>query len=363
MFDTPYKRRGRGAQSNRSGRYESLQRMDMEDVLAEESATGLLTQWQWDTARRVITRNQSPDVPFDRSINPYRGCEHGCAYCFARPSHTWLGHSAGLDFERLLYAKKDAARLLRRELSASGYQCRPIAVGVNTDAYQPLERKLGITRQILEVLLEARHPCYLITKSSLIERDADLLSALSDRRLLMVSLSLTTLDNDLSHRLEPRAAAPHSRLRTMRRLADSGIPVRASIAPIIPGLNEHEIDALVEASAKAGATGANAIMLRLPHELSELFPEWLETHYPQKKAKVLNAIRSLRAGKLNDAGFNSRFTGQGPRAMIIRQRFEMACRRQGLMSGREAFRTDCSQFRAPAQMDDATPDSGQMSLF
>lgn len=392
MFDTPYKRRGRGAQSNRSGRFESRQRVDVDDgwqVMASpvsgscnsrdiqatvnlddplsgsdsEAPSTLRTQWRQDKARTVITRNQSPDVHFDQSINPYRGCEHGCAYCFARPSHTYLGHSAGLDFERMLYAKLDAARLLRRELARPRYQCKPIAIGVNTDAYQPLERQLGITRQILEVLLESRHPAYLITKSSLIERDLDLLVQMAERKLVTVSISITTLDNTLSHHLEPRAAAPHRRLRTMRTLADAGVPVRASVSPVIPALNEHEMDAIIEASAQAGATGANAIVLRLPHELAQLFPEWLEACYPLKKERVLKAIRSLRSGKLNNSDFASRFSGEGPRAEIIRQRFEMACRRHGLATGRGVFASDTTQFRVPQQLEEEPAPGQQLPLF
>ncbi|MGQ7846227.1 PA0069 family radical SAM protein [Granulosicoccus sp. 3-233] len=392
MFDTPYRRRGRGAQSNRSGRFESTQRVDIDDgwqVMAwsdsphsgseddhcslgpndfqsrpdAEAPTTLRTHWRPDKARRVITRNQSPDVHFDQSINPYRGCEHGCAYCFARPSHTFLGHSAGLDFERRLYAKLDAAVLLRQELASPRYRCKPLAIGVNTDAYQPLERQLGLTRQILEVLLECRHPAYLITKSSLIERDLDLLVKMADRNLVTVSISMTTLDNTLSHRLEPRAAAPHRRLRTMRTLAEAGVPVRASVSPVIPALNEHEMDAILEASALAGASGANAIVLRLPHELAELFPEWLEACYPLKKERVLKAIRSLRSGKLNNSDFASRFSGEGPRADIIRQRFESACRRHGLASGRGVFTTDVSQFRAPSPPMEEPGIGQQMPLF
>ncbi|WP_088921999.1 PA0069 family radical SAM protein [Granulosicoccus antarcticus] len=374
MFDRPDKRRGRGSQSNRSGRFETLQRMDIDDGWRRtaqlctddayaESATSARTQWREDRAKTVITRNQSPDVHFDQSINPYRGCEHGCAYCFARPSHTYLGHSAGLDFERLLYAKLDAAKLLRGELANPRYQCKPIALGVNTDAYQPLEKRLGITRQILEVLLETEHPVYLITKSALIERDIDLLSQLAARKLITVSISITTLDNQLSHRLEPRAAAPHRRLRTMKALADAGIPVRVSVSPVIPALNEHEIDAIVAASAQAGATGANAIVLRLPHELAQLFPEWLDAHYPLKKERILKAIRSLRAGKLNNSDFSSRFSGEGPRADFIRQQFELACRRHGLATGRPVFATDTTRFVHP-QPPAVAPFAGQqISLF
>ena len=251
MYDNPETRRGRGAQSNISGRYEPLKRVDFDDGWnrAGESAANRRTQWRDDTARSIIARNQSPDIPFDRSVNPYRGCEHGCVYCYARPSHTWLGHSAGLDFERLLYAKRDAAGLLKTELAKPGYQVAPIAVGVNTDAYQPLERKLGITRQILEVLLEARHPVYLITKSSLIERDLDLLSEFAALNLVSVCMTITTLDNELSSKLEPRATAPHRRLRTLQTLATAGIPMRVSVSPVIPALNEHELEQIVAAAA------------------------------------------------------------------------------------------------------------------
>lgn len=371
MFDSPLMRRGRGAQSNRSGRFESLQRVDIDDgwrsvpeneqseqgsdqrtddvsgAAYAESVAALRTSWREDRARRVITFNQSPDIHFDQSINPYRGCEHGCAYCFARPSHTYLGHSAGLDFERLLYAKLDAANLLRQELANPRYQCKPLAVGVNTDAYQPLEKKLAITRQILEVLLATQHPGYLITKSALIERDIDLLTELARNNLVTVSISITSLDNDLSHRLEPRAAAPHRRLRIIGTLAKAGIPVNVSVSPVIPGLNEHEIDNIIKAAAEAGATGANAIVLRLPHELAQLFPEWLDQHYPLKKQKVLKAIRSLRSGQLNNSEFKTRFSGDGPRAQIIQQRFQLACRRYGIATGSGIFTVDTGRFKAP----------------
>jgi len=388
MFETPIKRRGRGAQSNRTGRFEPLQRIDIDDgwntaftgsasnlqaagssteFPALESSIGesnstQRTQWREDRAKTVITRNDSPDLHFDRSINPYRGCEHGCSYCFARPSHTYLGHSAGLDFERLLYAKLDAAQLLKKELAKPGYVCQPIAIGVNTDAYQPLEKRLNITRSLLEVMLETEHPVYLITKSALIERDLDLLKPLAAKNLLTVSISVTTLNNELSHRLEPRAAAPHRRLKTIRTLSEAGIPVRAAISPIIPALNEHELDDMIEACAKAGALGAMAIILRLPHELSTLFPEWLEAHYPLRKERVLKAIRSMRNGKLNKSEFKNRFIGTGPRADLIQQRFTNACRRHGIASGRERFTLDTHIFKPPVN---ETPDaqSAQLSLF
>ena len=381
MHEIPMQRRGRGAQSNRTGRFEPLQRLDIDDGWSDvaytagrggvgygygESVTAVKTHWREDRAKTVITQNSSPDLHFDQSINPYRGCEHGCAYCFARPSHTYLGHSAGLDFERLLYAKLDAAELLRRELAKPNYQCKPIAIGVNTDAYQPLEKRLKITRSVLEVLNEANHPAYLITKSSLIERDIDLLSQMAVKNLVTVSISVTSLNNELSHRLEPRAAAPHRRIRIIKTLAEAGIPVRASISPIIPALNEHEIDNMIKACADAGAKGANVIILRLPHELSTLFPEWLETHYPLRKNRVLKAIKSMRQGKLNKSDFNSRFIGEGPRANLIQQRFKKACVRYGIEGGREVFSMDTSNFRAP-QLPLTVNDEGargpQLSLF
>ncbi len=373
MFETPIKRRGRGAQSNRSGRFESMQRIDIDDGWDSvfdsdltspigEANSNQRTQWREDRAKTVITRNDSPDLHFDQSINPYRGCEHGCSYCFARPSHTYLGHSAGLDFERLLYAKLDGAALLKKEFAKANYVCAPIAIGVNTDAYQPLEKRLKITRGLLEVMLETEHPVYLITKSSLIERDLDLLVPMAAKNLLTVSISVTTLDNELSHRLEPRAAAPHRRLRTIKTLSEAGIPVRASISPIIPALNEHELDAMIEACANAGALGAMAIILRLPHELATLFPEWLEEHYPLRKERVLNAIRSLRDGKLNNSDFKNRFVGTGPRADMIQQRFTNACRRYGIASGREKFTLDTQLFKPP-NIDTKIGQSAQLSLF
>ncbi len=349
MRDTAFVRKGRGAQSNRVSRFDVLRRVDIDDgwQSSTESAGQQRTQWREDCTRTVITRNRSPDIPFNQSINPYRGCEHGCIYCFARPTHTWLGHSAGLDFERLLYAKRDAAALLTSELQRPGYQCEPIAIGVNTDAYQPLERQLQITRQILQVLGEAGHPAYLITKSSLIERDIDLLSAMAINSLVCVSITLTTLDTDLARRLEPRATAPHRRLQTIRTLSEAGIPVRVSISPIIPALNEIEIDQIALAAADAGAISASCILLRLPHELSTLFPEWLQQHYPLKAARILNAIRDMRGGRLNDSEFKSRMRGEGPRASIIQQRFKLACKRAGLVVDRTFAELDTSQFVPP----------------
>jgi len=352
-------RRGRGALSNECGRFESSSVLAIDDgwQTVAESGTAQRTQWRRDSASTVITRNQSPDLHFDRSLNPYRGCEHGCIYCFARPSHAFLGHSAGLDFERLLYAKTDVAQLLRKELACGSYVASPIAVGVNTDAYQPLERSLKLTRQVLQVLLDARHPVYLITKSSLIERDLDLLRPLAAQNLVTVCITLTTLDNSLARRLEPRATAPQRRLRTLKTLAEAGIPTRLSVSPIIPALNESEMEQIIEQGAKAGARGAHALLLRLPHELAKLFPEWLLEHYPDRAQRVLKAIRSMRDDALYNSDFGTRFVGTGPRAQLIQRRLELACKRAGIYCGRdEAFDLDCSLFKAPDP-------SGQQDLF
>ena len=357
MRDTPLLRRGRGAVSNVTGRFENFHHQDIDDGWSSwtEPETTVTTQWRDDSNRSIITRNQSPDIHFDRSLNPYRGCEHGCIYCFARPSHTYLGHSAGLDFETRLYAKRGADKLLRAELSRRSYRCEPIAIGVNTDAYQPLEKKLQITRSVLEVLHETNHPAYLITKSSLIERDIDLLQSMAEKNLVSVCITITTLDRKLARNLEPRATTPHRRLKTLEKLSDAGIPTRVSVSPVIPALNEEEMDSIVEASARAGAQAAYAIVLRLPNELQQLFPQWLEQHYPLRADRVMKAIRSVRENKLNNADFGARMIGSGPRAEIIRQRFELACRRSGLVAGRD-FDLDCSRFTPPGQ-------AGQLSLL
>ncbi|MBX2883003.1 MAG: PA0069 family radical SAM protein [Granulosicoccus sp.] len=368
--ERPAYRRGRGATSNAAGRFEVLRRCDIADEYhdgwesrPEEASDGsarLGTRWFDDVSRSVITRNQSPDIYFNQSINPYRGCEHGCIYCFARPTHTYLGHSAGLDFERILYAKRNAASLLKKELSKPGYQCEPIAIGVNTDAYQPLERKLGITRELLEVFNECRHPVFLITKSSLIERDIDLLASLARDNLVSVSISLTTLDHSLARLLEPRAASPRRRMRTLETLSRHGIPTRVSVSPIIPALNEMEMDRIIHDAAAAGAQAASYIILRLPHELTTLFTEWLQQHYPDRAQRVLKALASMRNNKLNDANFGSRMKGRGPRADIINQRFELACRKSGISPNGRELPLDSSRFSPPVAWQ---PRSRQLELF
>ncbi len=311
--------RGRGAVTNPGGRFEG-------------------------TRLEAVSRNASPDVPFDQSVNPYQGCEHGCIYCFARPSHAYWNLGAGLDFETRIFHKPGLAARLAEELSAPGYVCKPINLGANTDPYQPAEREHGTTRALLEVLLRHRHPVTVVTKGALILRDLDLLAALAGRRLCSVAVSLTTLDDDLKRVLEPRAAAPRARLRVIRELVAAGVPVTVLLAPIIPALNDHEIEALVDSAAAAGASHAAFMPLRLPHELGTLFEQWLREHYPARADRVLNLLRELRGGRLNDPRFGHRMRGEGPYAELLAARFAAACRRSGLGKARSP-ELDCSQFR------------------
>lgn len=325
-LDQPLK--GRGALGNPDNRFDS-QTTEAFDDGWDVAASALTPEPELirDATRRIINTNDSPDVPFDRSINPYRGCEHGCIYCFARPSHAYLGHSAGLDFETKIHFKPDAATLLRRELAAKSYRCAPIALGINTDAYQPVERRLGITRSVLDVLLEFRHPVAIVTKSALIERDIDRLAALAERRLVQVMVSLTTLDLALSRKLEPRAAVPERRLRVIRNLRDGGIPVGVLYAPVIPFLNDAEMERILAAVKEAGAQEVGYVFLRLPHELKGLFAEWLHAHVPLKAEHIMNRIRDSRGGKENDAAFGRRMRGQGQYADLIADRFHLAMKR------------------------------------
>ena len=293
----------------------------------------------------LLAYNDSPDIYFDRSINPYRGCEHGCIYCYARPTHSYLNLSPGLDFETRLVAKVNAADVLRRELAAPRYRAAVVNLGSATDAYQPVERELRITRSVLQVLAEARHPVAIVTKASLIERDLDLLVPMAQEELAAAFVSVTTLDNDLSRTLEPRAAAPARRLRTIETLARAGVPVCVNVAPVIPFVNEPEIERIVEAAAAAGARGAFYTVLRLPWEVAPLFREWLQAHYPQRADRVMNRVRDMRGGRDYDADFASRMKGSGPWADLIRQRFERACERRGLVGGRFDLRDDL--FRPP----------------
>ncbi len=320
-------RKGRGAVSNIAHRFESVAReydgeaLDAASLDDDDALPTLATTTRFEVAKSLITYNESPDIGFDRSINPYRGCEHGCIYCFARPTHSYLYLSPGLDFETRLVAKRNASELLVRELAAPGYKPEVIALGVITDAYQPIERELKITRAIIEVLATARHPFGLITKSSLIERDVDLLGPLAADGVVAATISITTLDHSLSRILEPRAVSPQRRLRTVSALAAAGIPVTVNVAPIIPFINEPEIEQVVEAAAIAGARQAHYTILRLPWEVSPLFTQWLDAHFPDRAARVMNRVREMRGGRNYDSQFGKRMTGEGAWAALIRQRF------------------------------------------
>ena len=348
--------RGRGAVTNKTGRFEKEARAAVDDgwgSLGEIEA--LRTEIHTERPRAIITRNDSPDISFDRSINPYRGCEHGCIYCFARPTHAYMGLSPGLDFETKLFVKDGAVQLLQRELSAPGYQPRTIAIGTNTDPYQPIERTYRTMRSILEVLSAANHPVGIVTKSALVQRDIDILGPMAERGLAKVALSVTTLDPALARKMEPRAASPEKRLETIERLAEAGIPVGVMVAPVIPAINDEEIETILTRAHARGAREAGYIALRLPHEARELFAEWLMQHYPGKARHVLSLVRDMREGKLYDATFGKRMSGTGPYAWMIGRRFEIAVEKIGFAKTRTRLRTDL--FRPPAGQ------GQQLSLF
>jgi len=350
------RRKGRGAASNRAGRFERFERVEAHDGWEiAEARGGFATELREEQARSLITYNRSPDLPFDRSINPYRGCEHGCVYCFARPSHAYLGLSPGLDFETRLIARVNAAEVLERELAAKGYSPAPLAVGTNTDAYQPAERDRGIFRACLEVLSAASHPLAIVTKGALIERDLDLLAPMAARGLLRVGISVTTLDAELSRKMEPRVPRPARRLETIRRLSAAGIPVRLMASPLVPGLTDHELEALLHAGREAGATSASWIMLRLPGEVSPLWREWLEAEYPDRAGKVMRRLREMHGGKEYDPAWHKRMRGEGPYAEAIAARFRLAAARLGLDAAQPALR--CDLFERPLRKGD------QLSLF
>ena len=334
--------RGRGATSNLTGRYESETRESFDDGwgFLEEDSEKIRTSLTKEDAKTIITRNQSPDINFDRSINMYRGCEHGCIYCYARPSHTYLGLSAGLDFESRLFFKPNAPDLLRAELEKPSYKPKTIALGVNTDCYQPIERSEKLTRQILEVLSEYNHPVNILTKSALIQRDIDVISSLSNRDLVRVGVSVTTLDSKLARLMEPRASTPRKRLETIKALSSAKIPVVAMYAPVIPGLNDSELEAILESVAQYGAESARYVILRLPHELKDIFHQWLATHFPNKMAKVINTLREMRGGKDYDSRWFERGRGQGVYAQLIAQRFVNARKRFSLDKKYADLRTD-----------------------
>jgi DNA repair photolyase len=341
------KRVGRGAVSNHAGRFEAIAAEVFDDGWGslDESLPPFHTTVRAEPARSIIARNKSPDISFDQSINPYRGCEHGCIYCYARPSHAYLNLSPGLDFETKLFYKPDAARLLEHELSAPGYRCSPITIGANTDPYQPIERQYRVTREVLEVLERANHPVSIITKSSLIERDMDLLGPMASKGLVLALISITTLDDGLKRRLEPRTASPRARLRTVKRLAQAGIPVQVMVAPVIPVLTDAELESILAAAAAAGAGAAGYVLLRLPYEIKGLFREWLAQHEPLKAQHVLARLQAMHGGADYDSSWGRRQRGSGEYATLLAQRFRLACQRLGLNSS--TFAHDTSLFLPP----------------
>ncbi|WP_104664844.1 PA0069 family radical SAM protein [Ensifer adhaerens] len=335
------RRRGRGAGINMSGRFEPRSRETFDDGWESlEDLPPFKTEVQVEKPRTVITRNESPDISFDRSINPYRGCEHGCIYCFARPTHAYMGLSAGLDFEAKLFAKPDAPRLLERELARQDYKVRPIAIGTNTDPYQPIEKEWRIMRQILEVLRDANHPVMIVTKSAMVTRDIDILAPMAEKGLVRVGISVTTLDRKLARTMEPRASTPTKRLEAIQMLSEAGIPSGVLVSPIIPALNDHEIERVLEAARTAGATEASYVLLRLPLEVSPLFRDWLLRNYPDRYRHVMSLIRSMRGGKDYDAEFGKRMKGAGPYAWQIGRRFDLAVKRLGFNPTRRQLRDD-----------------------
>ena len=347
---------GRAARSNPDPRFDRLTRISVDDGWGrDDDLPPLRTEVSVERPRSAITRNESPDVAFDRSLNPYRGCEHGCIYCFARPTHAWLGLSPGLDFETRLVARPDLPRVLERELAKPSYRPDTIAIGTNTDPYQPIEREYRIMRGTLEVLEAHNHPVAVVTKGTLIERDIDILSRMAAKGLARVGISVTTLDRDAARRMEPRVPSPGRRLETIRRLSEAGIPVRVMASPIVPGLTDHELEAILAAGAKAGAVAASYILLRLPHEVAPLFREWLSESYPDRAGRVMRAVRATRGGKDYDAEWGKRMTGEGLEADLLARRFAVALGRTGLTKTMPPLRTDL--FARPPRTGD------QLSLF
>ncbi len=349
-------RKGRGAIANPDGRFEAYIRVEELDGWYQPDAQEpLRTTLEPDQARAVINRNDSPDVPFELSVNPYRGCEHGCVYCYARPTHAYLGLSPGLDFETRLFYKLDAAQLLANELRKPGHRCSPITLGANTDAYQPVEKRTEITRSILQVLNDFNHPVTIVTKSALVERDLDILTYMAARDLVQVLFSFTTLDSSLSRRLEPRATAPQRRLQALKRTSEAGVPTGVLVAPVIPGLTDNELEKTLEVSREAGAEAAGYVVLRLPLEVEDLFHEWLEHHEPLKARRVMSLMRQLHGGIAYDSRFGQRMRGTGPFSELLSRRFTLACARLGLNTTRRTL--DCSHFVPPMQPGD------QLNLF
>lgn len=349
-------RKGRGAASQPDVRYLKEQRSGIDDGWYQDpELPPLKTSVTVEHSKTIISRNDSPDIPFTQSINAYRGCEHGCIYCYARPTHAYMDLSPGLDFESRLFVKPDAPQLLRRELAKPGYECAPIALGTNTDPYQPIERDWQVTRGIIQLLRDCRHPLTIVTKSSLVERDIDLLADMAGANLVQVFVSVTTLDSNLARKLEPRATAPHRRVECLRRLTAAGIPTGVMFAPVIPALNETELEAVLETAAGAGVGQAGYVMLRLPHEVKQLFRDWLLHHYPDRATHVMSLVNDIRGGRDNDPAFGSRMRGRGAFAQLIGQRFQMACRR--LQLNRTQRKLATGLFVPPAR------NSAQLSLF
>jgi DNA repair photolyase len=350
--------KGRGSSSNVAGRFDSLTLEKTDDGWYQDEIVENLNETVLpDRARSVITSNNSPDVGFDVSINPYRGCAHGCVYCFARPTHSYLGLSPGLDFETKLFYKADAVNILEAELAKPKYVCKTIALGINTDGYQPLEKRLQVTRDILTVLTRCRHPVTIVTKGALIIRDLDLLTDLAKDKLVSVMVSVTSLTNDIKRTLEPRTASPQARLRVIQQLSEAGVPVGVLVAPVIPAITDHEIEDIMAAAKEAGASRAGYVLLRLPHELKIIFREWLAQHYPDRAKHVMSLINQSRGGKDYDSQFGTRMRGTGPYAELLRTRFDLAKRKLGFAGAEDRYELDTSLFRPPQG---PTP---QLSLF
>lgn len=362
MNEKPLIYKGRAASSNMVSRFDPHTRESLDDGWGslDEETPPLQTEVMLDASKSVINYIQSPDLPFDRTLNPYRGCEHGCIYCYARPTHAYLGMSPGLDFESRLLMKADAVALLKKELAHPKYQCKPIALGMNTDGYQPIEREYQLTRQIIQVLSESNHPFSLVTKSSLVERDIDLIAPMAAKRLASIYVSITTLDRQVARRLEPRAAAPERRFETLRRLSEAGIPTGVMVAPVIPVLTDCDMEQILEKAHEAGARKAGYVFLRLPHELSDLFQEWLQQYFPLKAQHVMSIVRQSRGGKDYQSEFGQRMRGEGIFADLLAHRFKLSCHKLGMSGEWTGFCTDL--FSVPAAWQ-ATANHPQLALF
>lgn len=343
-------RKGRGAISNPDGRFETMRQSAFDDGwFHDDDADALATEYRPETIHSIISRNESPDIPFSQSINPYRGCEHGCIYCYARPSHSYWGLSGGLDFETKIFYKDEAVKFLEKELSHPNYRCQWIALGANTDPYQPLEKERRITRRLLDVMRRYKQPVGIVTKSALVTRDIDLLAEMAQEQLVEVTLSVTTLDNDLKRRLEPRAANGEARLKAMQQLHEAGIPVGVLFAPVIPFVNDSEMETVLERARECGANHAGYVFLRLPYEVKDLFSEWLDAHYPLKKDHVLSLVTQARQGKLNNSAFRARMRGEGNYAELLAQRFKLALRRLGYDAYGRGHTLRCDRFKVPGR--------------